>query len=64
MDGIPVHDLIGGGDDSTIKRTAYIMFAEPGLSLSVGRERFSLSVPYRLKVNRREEPLRGNRRTE
>jgi hypothetical protein len=52
MDGIPVHDLIGGGDDSTIKRTAYIMYAEPGLSLSVGRERFSLSVPYRLKVNR------------
>jgi len=54
MDGIPVHDLIGGGDDSTIKRTAYVMFVEPGLSLSAGRERFSLSVPYRVKVNRQK----------
>ena len=64
MDGIPVHDLIGGGDDSTIKRSAYIMYAEPGLSFSAGRERFSLSVPSRLKVNRQEEEsLRGNRRT-
>jgi len=54
MDGIPVHDLIGGGDDSTIKRTAYVIFAEPGLSFSAGRERFSLSVPYRLKVNRQK----------
>jgi len=52
VDGIPVHDLIGGGDDSTIKRTAYVLFADPGLSLSRGKGTLTLSVPYRLKVNR------------
>ena len=52
VDGIPVHDLFGGGDDSTIKRTSRVIFAEPGLSLTRGKGTFTLSVPYRLKVNR------------
>ena len=52
IDGIPVHDLIGGGDDDTIKRTAYVIFADPGMSFSSGRSIVTLSVPYRLKVNR------------
>ena len=52
VDGIPVHDLFGGGDDSTIKRTAYVLFADPGLSLTRGRTTLTLSVPYRLRVNR------------
>ena len=52
IDGIPVHDLLGGGDDSTIKRTAYVVFADPGLSLTRGNSTFTLSVPYRVKVNR------------
>jgi hypothetical protein len=52
VDGIPVHDLIGGGDDSTIKRTSYVLFADPGLSLTRGKGTFTLSVPYRLRVNR------------
>ena len=51
-DGIPVRDLIGGGDDETIKRSAYVLFADPGLSVTRGRGTVSLSVPYRLKVNR------------
>lgn len=54
VDGIPVHDLIGGGDDSTIKRTAYVLFADPGLSLSRGKGTFTVSVPYRVKVNRQK----------
>lgn len=57
LDGIPVHDLIGGGDDSTVKRASYILFAEPGLSLTRGKSTFSLSVPYRLKVNRLKSEL-------
>ena len=57
VDGIPVHDLLGGGDDSTIKRTAYIVFADPGLSLTRGKATFTLSVPYRLKVNRQKSLL-------
>ena len=57
IDGIPVHDLLGGGDDDTIKRTAYVIFADPGLSLSSGRSIVTLSVPYRLKVNRTKSLL-------
>jgi hypothetical protein len=52
IDGIPVRDLIGGGDDSSIKRTAYVIFADPGLSFSVGKSTLTLNVPYRVKVNR------------
>jgi hypothetical protein len=54
IDGIPIHDLFGGGDDITIKRTAYVIFAEPGLSFTRERGTFTLSVPYRLKVNRQK----------
>lgn len=54
VDGIPVHDLLGGGDDDTIKRTAYVMFADPGLSVTRGNGTLTLSVPYRLKVNRQK----------
>jgi hypothetical protein len=53
VDGIPVRDLLGGGDDSTIKRTSHILYADPGLSLARGRSMFTLSVPYRLAVNRK-----------
>jgi hypothetical protein len=54
VDGIPVRDLMGGGDESTIKRSAYVLFADPGLSLSRGVSTFTLSVPYRLAVNRQK----------
>ena len=54
IDGIPVHDLFGGGDNETIKRTAYVIFADPGLSFSRGRSLVTLSVPYRLAVNRQK----------
>ena len=57
VDGIPVHDLLGGGDDSTIKRTAYVVFAEPGVSLARGKGTFTLSVPYRVRVNRQKSLL-------
>src|SRR5688572_14944947 len=52
VDGIPVHDLVGGGDESTIKRTAYVVYADPGLSLSRGKGTLTMSVPYRLRANR------------
>ena len=52
VDGIPVHDLVGGGDDNTIKRTSRILFAEPGVAYSRGRDNFTVSVPWRVKVNR------------
>lgn len=52
VDGIPVHDLIGGGDDSTVKRTSRILFLEPGLSFTAGHGTFMLSTPIRASVNR------------
>jgi hypothetical protein len=54
IDGIPIHDLIGGGDDETIKRTGYVIFVEPGLSYLRGSGILSLNVPYRLAVNRQK----------
>jgi len=49
-----VHDLLGGGDDVTIKRTSYVVFADPGLSVTRGKGMVTLSVPYRLRVNRQK----------
>jgi aminocarboxymuconate-semialdehyde decarboxylase len=57
VDGIPMRDLIGGGDDSTIKRTSYVLFVDPGLSLARGKGTFTLSMPYRLRVNRMKSLL-------
>jgi len=54
VDGIPVHDLLGGGDEDTIKRTAYVVFADPGVSLTRGKGTLTVSVPYRLQVNRQK----------
>jgi hypothetical protein len=52
LDGIPVRDLIGGGDENTIKRSSRIYFAEPGVAYTRGRDNFTVSVPWRVKVNR------------
>lgn len=57
LDGIPVRDLIGGGDEDTIKRSSYIVYADPGLSLTRGGSNFTLSVPVRLQVNRQKSLL-------
>jgi hypothetical protein len=56
-DGIPVHDLVGGGDELTIKRSSFILYADPGVSLVRGRGTFTLSVPYRMAVNRKKSLL-------
>jgi hypothetical protein len=52
IDGIPTRDLIGGGDENTVKRTSLVVFADPGLSLTRGRNNFTLSVPWRVYLNR------------
>jgi hypothetical protein len=57
FDGIPVHDLLGGGDETTVKRSAQILYADPGLSFARGKSTFTLSVPYRLWVNREKSEL-------
>ena len=50
VDGIPLRDLIGGGDDG-FRRPGYSLFADPGLSLAVGKGTFALSTPIRVGQN-------------
>jgi hypothetical protein len=52
VDGIPVHDLFGGGDEDTIKRTSYIVYADPGVSYTRHKNTITLGVPWRVKLNR------------
>ena len=52
FDGTPVHDLIGGGDATTIKRPFFLVYTEPGLSVTNGRGTLSLSAPIRTAVRR------------
>ena len=52
LDGIPVRDLVGGGDINTVKRSARIYFVEPGVSLSRGQHNITVSLPWRVGVNR------------
>ncbi len=57
MDGIPTRDLFGGGDNTTIKRTSNIIYADPGLSLTRGNSTFTLNVPIRVRANRTKSLL-------
>ena len=52
VDGIPVHDLFGGGDEDTIKRTSYIVYADPGVSYTRDRTTLTLGVPWRMTLKR------------
>ena len=56
-DGIPVRDLLGGGDATTAKRSAFILYADPGVSFTRGPGTFTASVPSRSYVNRRKSVL-------
>ena len=60
IDGIPVHDLVGGGDDSSFKTSALVAFADPGMSYTRGRGTWTASVPYRVYVNRQKSVLEQN----
>jgi hypothetical protein len=45
-DGIPVDDVIGSSDG--FRASARSVFIDPGLSLSIGQNDFTLSVPIRV----------------
>src|SRR2546425_8773646 len=47
VDGIPYHDLIGGGDQG-FRRPGHVVFLDPAVALSRGRSTFTLSTPLRL----------------
>jgi hypothetical protein len=46
LEGIPVHDLVGGSEG--FRRPGYIVSAEPGVNLLVKKSTFFLSVPVAL----------------
>ena len=56
IDGLPVHDVFGGGDDAA-RRPGYVIYADPGIALTSGRDNFTLSVPLRLHANRQKSVL-------
>lgn len=50
IDGIPVRDLIGGGDDG-FRRPGYTLYLDSGLSFTRGESTLTLSVPIRVHQN-------------
>ena len=47
-DGIPLRDVVGGGDDG-FRRPGHTLFLDPGGALRIGRHELTLSVPIRLR---------------
>jgi hypothetical protein len=56
IDGLPVHDLAGGGDNG-FRQPGYVIFVDPGVAVARGREAFTLSVPVRVQANRLRNTL-------
>ncbi len=52
LDGVPVEDLVNGGD-ANFRRPGYSVFVDLGLDLSRGSNTFTLNVPVRAHADRR-----------
>lgn len=52
FDGTPQRDLLGGGDATTVKRPFFLVYTEPGLSVTNGHGTLSISAPIRTAVRR------------
>ena len=50
IDGITMRDLIGGGDDG-FRRPGYALYADPGLTIGIGRGTLTLSSPIRIGLD-------------
>jgi hypothetical protein len=46
VDGIPVHDLVGGSEG--YREPGYVLYLDPGAAASWGKESITVSVPVRL----------------
>jgi hypothetical protein len=53
LDGIPLRDIIGGGDLG-FRRPGYILYADPGLAIRRGSTELTINVPMRLQQDFRE----------
>jgi len=56
IDGTPVRDVLGGGEEA-YRRPGYVVYADPGIALSRGRNYLSLNLPLRLHANRLKNTL-------
>jgi hypothetical protein len=52
LDGVPVQDLVNGGD-ANFRRPGYSVFLDPGVDLSRGSNTFTLNIPVRVHADRR-----------
>jgi hypothetical protein len=52
LDGVPVEDLVKGGDED-FRRPGYSVFVDPGIDLSFGANTLTLNVPVRAHADRR-----------
>ena len=59
VDGIPLRDLVGGGDDG-FRRPGYAFFVDPGLSVAAGKGAFTLSAPVRVAQNFKPDLTTGH----
>ena len=59
IDGIPLRDVIGGGDDG-FRRPGYSLFADPGLTFSIGSSVVALSAPIRIGQEFRPDLTTGH----
>jgi hypothetical protein len=50
IDGIPLRDVIGGGDDG-FRRPGHTLYLDPGAAMKVGKQEFTISIPIRLTQN-------------
>lgn len=48
MDGLPLRDVVGGGDDG-FRRPGYTLYLDPGAAMTMGRHEVTLSMPIRLR---------------
>jgi hypothetical protein len=53
LDGIPLRDLIGGGDDG-FRRPGFSLYLDPGIAVQRGRDEFALSLPIRIHQDFRQ----------
>ena len=49
-DGIPLRDLIGGGDDG-FRRPGHSLYLDAGAAMKIGRQELTFSMPLRLSQN-------------
>jgi hypothetical protein len=59
VDGIPIRDVVGGGDDG-FRRPGYSLFADPGFSIAVGAGTLTLNAPVRVGQNFKPDLTAGH----